>query len=72
MTFKAEQPRVMLSSRLLNRGKLSFSLCVSLLTVVFSSLYFVLQANFIAPGKRPLSSCVPTVVLHEEVTVLIA
>ncbi|KAL9985126.1 hypothetical protein ACROYT_G007494 [Oculina patagonica] len=24
------------------------------------------KANFVAPGKRPLSSCVPTVVLHKE------
>lgn len=24
------------------------------------------KANFIAPGRRPLSSCVPTVVLHKE------
>ena len=38
---------------------------------MISSCYFVLQANFITPGKRPLSSCVPTVVLHEEVTVLL-
>ena len=36
------------------------------LTANIQVVYF--QANFIVPGRRPLSSCVPTVVLHKEVT----
>ena len=36
------------------------------LTANIRAVYF--QANFIVPGRRPLSSCVPTVVLHKEVT----
>ena len=44
-------------------------ICI-LLSLKYRLLLFLLQANFVAPGKRPFSNVVPTAVLHQEVFVV--